>query len=61
MDSSKIFTALLNGIAKRTFFGEKEFDNETLRSQLYPAMAVEGELFLWKFFGNIYFFNHFLF
>jgi len=55
MDATKVFTALLNGLTKRTFFGETEFDNETLRSQLYPDMAPEGIHILYSFFFPFFF------
>ena len=35
-DESKNFLALLNGIAKRSYYGEAEITDELLKSELFP-------------------------
>jgi hypothetical protein len=40
-DDAKKFLALLNGIARRTYFGEDELSDEFLASQIYHISSVE--------------------
>lgn len=37
-DETKNLVALLNGITKRTYYGEEEITNEFLKSEIYPNM-----------------------
>lgn len=38
-DETKTLVALLNGITKRTYYGEEEITNEFLKSEIYPNMS----------------------
>jgi len=40
-DDAKKFLVLLNGIARRTYFGEDELSDEFLASQIYPDMPTD--------------------
>ena len=40
-DDPKTFLALLNGIAKRTYYGESDITDELLKSELYDAISPE--------------------
>lgn len=40
-DDTKTLVALLNGIAKRSYFGENEITNEFLKSEIYPELPEE--------------------
>lgn len=40
-DDAKKFLALLNGIARRTYFGEDELSDDFLASQIYPDMPTD--------------------
>lgn len=40
-DDTKSLIALLNGITKRTYYGEEEITNEFLKSEIYPDLPDE--------------------
>lgn len=40
-DDTKSLVALLNGITKRTYYGEEEITNEFLKSEIYPDLPDE--------------------
>ena len=41
-DTPKNFLALLNGIAKRSYYGETEITDELLKSELFPNISDEA-------------------
>jgi len=51
MEGAKLFYGLLNGLTKRIFFQETEFDDETLKTQLYPDLSDEGNIFHFQSFS----------
>ena len=40
-DDPKTFLALLNGITKRTYYGESDITDELLKSELYSSISSE--------------------
>ncbi|XP_014778730.1 COMM domain-containing protein 1 isoform X1 [Octopus bimaculoides] len=40
-DSRRCYAALLNGLARRNYFGEKELSNGVLKEQIYPKLSDE--------------------
>ncbi|KAJ8309499.1 hypothetical protein KUTeg_014373 [Tegillarca granosa] len=53
-EDSKNLLALLNGVAKRTYYNETEFTDEFLKSQIYPDIAEDDfQAIVSKFTGLI--------
>lgn len=40
-DDSKSFLALLNGLARRNYYGQSEITDEFLKEQIYPETSQE--------------------
>ena len=40
-DDAKCFQALLNGLAKRNYYGAVEFTDDVLKDEIYPETSEE--------------------
>lgn len=53
-EDSKNLLALLNGIAKRTYYNETEYTDEFLKSQIYPDISDDDfQAIVSKFMGLV--------